>query len=358
MDRTGTVELEFKPDFEPTRQRWIDFWAGHSERPMLRAIIEKPGVKPVPRPPYAAGFDGDYSPVVDQVLAWAETHEFLGDTIPAYYLEFGPDQFTTFLGADMKPSSSANVGGWVEHSLGSLDDVEIRFQPDCYWWKRYVECVQMFRERCDGKVMVAATTMTANLDCLVAMRGTENLIMDLVDNPQAVHRALEQVTRAHQEIAKVLKELLDVQTYGSVNRHGLYSPGFTNIPQCDLSCMISPDMFREFTLPHLKREMDHIDHPEYHLDGPGAIKHLESLCEIDKLRFIQWQPGAGEAASEDWTWLYEKIDSLDRGTIREMPLSQVKDLPKQYTSKQIVCNVSNVKSRQEFENCLKKLEDQ
>ncbi|MBD3320018.1 MAG: hypothetical protein GF350_02880 [Chitinivibrionales bacterium] len=79
--------------------------------------------------------------------------------------------------------------------------------------------------------------------------------------------------------------------------------------------MISPDMFEKFGMPSLRAQVDCLNAAEYHLDGPGALQHIEQICSIDKISVIQWQPGAGKAASQNWTDVYHTIDSLGRGTV-------------------------------------------
>jgi 5-methyltetrahydrofolate--homocysteine methyltransferase len=98
----------------------------------------------------------------------------------------------------------------------------------------------------------------------------------------------------------------------------MYFPGgLVDIPQCDFSAMIGPDMFREFGLPSLRHECELLDAAEYHLDGPDAIQHLPAVAEIPKITLIQWQPGAGNAATRDWSDLYRRIDAFGKGQYRE-----------------------------------------
>ena len=83
---------------------------------------------------------------------------------------------------------------------------------------------------------------------------------------------------------------------GSLNCVGCWSPGRTMGLDCDFSCMISPRDFQEIFLPPLLETMATVDHRIYHLDGPGAIPHLERLLSIPELQTIQWVPGAGSEA--------------------------------------------------------------
>lgn len=307
--------LEFKPDFDHARQHWDAFWRGENQRPAIQAIVPKDGVEPVAKPPYASGRDGNFTPVIDQLLRWAETHEFLCDAIPFFYLEFGADQFATFLGAGMKFPPGIEGNGWVEPFIDDLENADIRFRPESAGWQQIVAFAEALKERCTGKLLIASPTLSANLDALAAVRGTQNLLLDLSLKPEAVHRALRMITDAHADIVNAFARLFEFDTWGSINRHGMYSHGRINVPQCDFSCMISPEMFREFGIPYIREETEHLDAAECHLDGPGAVKHLPALCEIEGVDLIQWVPGAGNEG-KDWSGLFRQFDQFGKGQLR------------------------------------------
>jgi 5-methyltetrahydrofolate--homocysteine methyltransferase len=232
-------------------------------------------------------------------------------------------------------------GGWPVHCLDDLDHCDIRFRPESKWWERTVAFAEALKKHCSGKLLIAAPTLQANLDALVALRGAENVLLDLVMNPDAVKRALDQITRAHGDMLGALGKLLEFDRWGCINRHGFYCHTAINVPQCDFSCMISPTMFQEFVMPHLRAEFGRFGGGEYHLDGPDAIRHLETLCEMPELDVIQWVPGSGEAERQDWTWLLDKIDELGKGTIRGGTLDDLPTLWDRLKSRRIVWNCSS-----------------
>lgn len=349
------MQLEFKPDFEDAASQWDAFWQSRNTRPAVSAVIPRPGVKPVGKPAYAAGAAGDFEPVIDQLLAWAETHEFLGDAIPFYYLEFSANHFAALLGAEMQFAPD-EPGGWIVPAIDDLSAADIRFDRECHWWRRTVEFAQALRARCGGKLLIASNTMVANLDALAALYGTEQLLVAMLEAPGAVHRALAQIDRAHAEILDALSVLLDYKNYGSITRHGMYCRGRVNVPQCDFSCMIGADMFREFVLPYLRREMQRLDAVEYHLDGPDAIRHLPALGELEELDVIQWQPGAGKGQARDWTRLYDQIDGLGKGQIRTGDAGQVKLLWQRYKTQKLFYSMA-ARTRAEVEDCLAELDN-
>jgi len=56
--------------------------------------------------------------------------------------------------------------------------------------------------------------------------------------------------------------------------------------QCDLSVMISPEMFNRFAMPELEELCGFLDVPVYHFDGQEPIRRLDSLLSLQNLRAI------------------------------------------------------------------------
>ena len=50
----------------------------------------------------------------------------------------------------------------------------------------------------------------------------------------------------------------------------------------------------------------------YHLDGPGALRHLDTLLEIDKLDAIQFVYGDGARPATRWLDVYMRIQDAGK----------------------------------------------
>jgi hypothetical protein len=308
-------ELEFRRDFGAVKENWRRFWDGTLGRPILLAEPPKRGVEPVPKPAWGAAlFRGDEE-LVDQALRWAETHEFLGDSVPFFLPSLIIDLLPAFLGAEIV--TIREPWGSDTHAipfLRDLDAAEVRFRRESAWWERWVRLADCIRRKCAGRLIFGtAAPFYNNLDTLAALRGRAELMLDLYDHPEGVHRAMGRVMAAYREVMAEVCGLLEVETYGSVTGHGFYADGRAATPQCDFGFNISKDHFDRFALPYLREETGLLDAVEYHLDGPGNLTHLESICSLAKVRLIQWVPGAGDSPSRDWTWLYERIVALGKG---------------------------------------------
>jgi hypothetical protein len=94
---------------------------------------------------------------------------------------------------------------------------------------------------------------------------------------------------------------------GGVGWVGIWAPGSTFPLQEDVAYNMSPEMFGEFCVPLLHRQIAAMDYPFFHLDGVGMIPHLDHLLEIPAIKAIQWQPGAGKERLAQWHELIGRI---------------------------------------------------
>ncbi|MBU0715277.1 MAG: hypothetical protein KJ964_07970 [Verrucomicrobia bacterium] len=334
------MKLEYKRDFPEAQYFWRLFWEGKARRPAIAAVFPKQGCTPEKMPGFGAAFVNNMEQVVDQALACAETCDFVGEAVPYFILSLCSNLLAAFLGA--KVEIAENKHCFDTRIIPFIDDIgntDIRFRPESEMWKKMVAYIEIAKRKCDGKLIVGAPTLVGNLDALAAIRGTERLLLDLYDAPEAVHHALDQITTAYHAVFNEFKRLFEFDKYGSVTRHGLYCPGATNVPQCDFAYNIGKEHFNEFALPSLRREIEVWDGVEYHLDGVNSIIHLESLCTISKIGVIQWVPGVGHD-NENWDHLYRRIDDLGKGQLRNVPAQLVSELWEQYQTHKLYCQAS------------------
>lgn len=83
------------------------------------------------------------------------------------------------------------------------------------------------------------------------MRGTQNLLIDLIERPQWVVDALSKITQRYFDYYDILYQLMQDERRGS--HFWAWAPGRMAEFQCDFSAMISPGMFGEFMVPVLEK---------------------------------------------------------------------------------------------------------
>jgi rhodanese-related sulfurtransferase len=188
-------------------------------------------------------------------------------------------------------------------------------------------------------VLIAGPPIQGGLDCLAALRGMEQMMIDIMEDPDTVKQKLKEINTAIIDVRNALWEAQEGAVQGGINRFGMYSDTFTDVPQCDASCMINNEMFEIFQVPALKKEISLLQNAVYHLDGPGALQHRNSLYKMDTLAMIQWQPGYGNY-EKDWRWLYDEIDQKGKGQVIQsfvkMDRNEMINFWKESSSKNIV----------------------
>jgi hypothetical protein len=157
-----------------------------------------------------------------------------------------------------------------------------------------------------GKFLIQFPDLIEGLDTLSAMRGNDELLIDLIERPDWVHRCLRQITDRYFHYYDVLYDLFRDPVGGSV--FWAWAPGRMAKFQCDFSAMISARMFAEFMVPVLREMTERVGYCMYHWDGPGALQHHDHLLSMPKLTMLQWTPGAGAEPPHDRRWwpLYHK----------------------------------------------------
>ena len=344
-----------RSDFAAVQDRWSDYWAGRNQGPLYAIALPKNGVACAPKPPWHAWFNGGWQAAADAVCRWADSCEFYGDAIPIFPMSFGPDTFAAFCGADLAVGPSGDTT-WPSHPLKALGGAKIAFDPNSIWWGRMLEYHHVLKAALGDAVLLSAPTVSAGLDGLVGLYGNTNLLLSMVDEPELVREALAQVNEAYTQAYNACARLFEYDKYGCGIRLGMYSRGPIGVPQCDVSCMISSEMFEEFAVPCLRHEMDSLGAAVYHLDGPDALRHLERLAHMPEIRAIQWVAGAGEAATRDWTPLRKRILSQGKGLLLHGDAGRVAELRKALPSKDIFFEVQGLKTRAQAEDFLAAME--
>ena len=310
------MELTFKPDLNEARALWRSYWDGANSRPFVCAIAPRPNRKPVARPnPYEMALH-DPESVIDRALEWAATHEFVAETVPWYEISFGPDHLAVLLGAELMAPESSGGTTWARPVVEDWDASPILFDEQGPWWRRTVDCIRAFRRRCDGKLLLSVPPLHSGLDGLAALRGTENLMMDLALEPDKVQRALRQLETATDRVRTLFHRELGLEQRGYVNRYGMYCEEPMAVLQCDSSCMIGPPAFAAMVAPDLRHEASVLSRAVYHLDGPGAVQHLDTVCSIEGIHSVQWKPTAPEESANDESLrLYRRIAEAGKGVV-------------------------------------------
>jgi hypothetical protein len=263
----------------------------------------------------------------------------LGETFPVYWPNVGPYFYAAMLGGEIE---FGDVTSWVHPILHSQGDADkIKFDEDNESLAKLMELTDHSLERCENRYMVGYTDMHPSLDCLDALRGTTGLCMDMYDDPDRLHRMIENCYKPFVGIMDMMHRKLKAKKQLSVSWMNIPSFKTMHIPSCDLGSMISKPSFDEFSLPYIKREVKHFEHNIFHLDGKGVANHIDSILELDEINAIQWVQGVGnEKPIMQWLPLIKKIQNAGKGVIVDLELSELEEFISQMSPKGIYLCIS------------------
>lgn len=230
------------------------------------------------------------------------------DLFPLANTDIGPGSLGMLLGA---APEFAEDTVWLNPVIDDPETCgELRFDAGCHWWKVHEAVIRANVEASGGSYFVGSPDFVEGLDTLAALRGSQELMLDLVARGDWVKRKLAEINQALFDAYSLVWEMIkDDDGSACWGAFRLWAPGKVIKTQCDASAMISPAMFREFVVPVLTERCAWFDYSMYHLDGTQAIMHVDALLEIDELDAIEWTPQAGidEGGSPRWYDLYRRI---------------------------------------------------
>jgi len=309
--------LDYRPDWEEARERTARWWQGGDiGRPAMVVYAPRnPPLEQVPevRPPAGCGAKNYTTSSFDYRVNYARRYclstHFLGEAVPNVSSgDLAPNCLALYLGC--KGVETADTV-WCEPFLDETDSGGFDYDPRNSYWDFTLRVLRAVAPQAAGKFLQAFPDFIEGLDTLAAMRGTERLLTDLVEDPQWVHASLRRITDLYFRYYDLVYDLIRDDIGGSV--FWTWAPGRVSKLQCDFSAMISPSMFKEFMVPVLEEMTERVSHSIYHWDGPGAVVHHDSLLALPDLDMIQWTPGAGIEPDwhERWWPLHHK--TLDAG---------------------------------------------
>jgi len=61
----------------------------------------------------------------------------------------------------------------------------------------------------------------------------------------------------------------------------------------------------------------------FHLDGPGAARHIDALLEVPDIQAIQFAPGTGTPSALAWVHMFHRIQQRGRSLLVVSPPEEV-----------------------------------
>jgi hypothetical protein len=344
-------------DWDGIKSRYIEYWSRENhDRPLISITAPKDNrpdsyVK-APTTLEDKWLDIEYI-ISSSREAFASTF-YCGEAFPSINPDLGPDILGAMLGCDLVFGENTS---WAVHFLHSLDEAKaFSFDPENRWWKKIKEITQACVDDARGDYFVGVTDLHPAIDALVSLRGPENICMDLYDNPSFIKKSVFEILDVFKRSFGELHDITTKNLPGSTNWMGIWHPGRWYPTSCDFICMISGEMLVEFVLPELLKEIEWLDASIFHLDGPGALKHLDTLLDIPRLKGIQWVYGAGQPGASHWISVLKRIQAAGK-LIQVAVEPEELDILLNELAPEGVMYVTGCKTEQDARDLMKKVEN-
>ena len=320
----------YKVNMEAAKEKFRNYWAHkNTGRPLMCVIARRPEVEQYSDgTPVEGGYldqicQGKYynmpeelkwkdmedkyqnpQRIVDRYRYFCQTHAFLGESFPNLNIDFGPGSLASYLGSEIGFKEDTV---WFNKCLDGWDGVpKLTFDPENKWFKKHLQLAKDCQALAGDDFYV---DIMENIDVLASLRGAQDILFDLLDEPEMIGERIQEVTDIYYEYYDRFYDVIKDEEGGNAYTvFQIWGPGRTVKLQCDFSAMMSPEDFRKYIQPSLRSQSENVDHVLYHLDGPAAIKHMDALMEIEGIDALQWTSGdAGpDGTLPDWDVIYDK----------------------------------------------------
>ncbi len=318
----------WKEDWDQTRRRYLDWWQHDG------LILHVTAPRENPNQPVAqdtgwrggnSGIDANYpltgrEPVSIET-AWLDAERraqlaeiyiantyWGGEAIPYFDTHIGPGSLGMFLGA--RTAIDAETVWYYPCITDPDSHPPLVFDPQQRWVQAHKAIIEAGLRHNQGHYLVGMPDLIENIDVLAALRGTPELLLDMIERPEWVTERVAEINRAFFAAFDMLFDLIrDPWGGNAFCAFKIWGPGKTAKVQCDMAAMISPKMFRQFVVPALTEQCAWLDFAMYHLDGTQAVVQLDHLLAIEPLHAVEWTPQAGrpQGGSPEWYAMYRRI---------------------------------------------------
>lgn len=301
MNSTNYKESFLPKSIENRLRNWWD--NGDQEHPCLIGSVP-PEMEPV-EDLNRFWLDSEY--IINRKIYEIENTRYYGCSVPYHYVDHGSSAMAGVLGCPLEFIDAETI--WAHEKFKSIDDVfNVEFDADAKVYSHIRDLTSKTVELAGSHHHVAMFALEGMTDLMAALYGLENFLMDIITQPDVVKKAFEHLKNIWFKAFEDMSALIGQSgNPGGIGWLGVWAPGTTFPLQEDVAYNISPDMFAEFCIPVIREQVELMGSPFFHLDGVGMIGHLDSLLEIEKLKVIQWQPGAGKEDLSQWYELLGKI---------------------------------------------------
>ena len=337
--------MEFKEDIAEAKER-MNAWWDHEivDRPVISYYYPK-----------SRGAMGGYLDALGQDWNLARnrnediTHVLLdfekraektyygGESIPSYFLNYGPGIMAAVFGVEphfesetvwfSKPTEPENI-------IEVLEGVKLNQNNE--WYSRLKnETLEGSKRAKEMGYQFSMTDLGGVLDILSSFLGPTKILLTMKRRPEIIDECRRIILEKLLTLYDEMYEIIHLNCGGCNAWLNVWCKKSWYPVQCDFIAMLNPKWFKRFVLPDLIAQIDHMDYAIHHMDGLYQLPYLDDFLAIDNLTGIQWVPGTGKSTpcSEEWFPIYKKIQKAGKNLVIDALREKVPHIYKNFDPK-------------------------
>ena len=325
--------MRYREDWERSRQRLEAFWRGEVlDRCCFSVTVTPPCPQTAPKGEAELLRQWtDAETIIAANRRRMERAYYGGDAFPNINLNLGAAGHAGFFRGSIHHFSDDTV--WFSPILEAPDALE--FDENSFLYRKTLELARAFAEDSRGDYIVSMSDCSGNADVLSHLLGPEALLVAMVDEPEAVEAGLKKVQPVYERIHREVYEIVRENNGGGccISWLTTWGAGLHAQLQCDMSVMISNDLFERFVMPELRAQTALLDHSLYHLDGIQQVRHLDSLLSLERLQAIQWTQVVGQPPCTEFLPELRRIQTAGKSLLILAAPGQVRPLMENLSSR-------------------------
>ena len=322
--------MRFKEDIEIVKKRLYAFWDREIiDRALVSVIAPKEKGKNISmfhnsrdmtgEPEELRKYWEDPETIYRNNMERLENTFLGGETLPIIFQNYGTSGHCNFYGA---VPSYGNDTIWFDPVWDDLTEAENSYTEERL--KQHLEITRYLTERAGDSYFIGMPDSSGTLDALGHLYGTENVLMEMLAEPDAVKNAIRILNEGWIRTNEMFYQVTEKLNGGGAHAWmHILAPGRVAHMQCDMSVMFSKDMYREFVVDELKQQMEWLEYPVYHFDGIEQEQHLDYILGLDRLKAIQWTHVAGQPSASHYLPVLKRMQSAGKALIIMAPPDDV-----------------------------------
>ena len=207
-----------------------------------------------------------------------------------------------------------NVMG-EEQNLPWEKALDVRFDPQNPWFRKYLEFGQALVERSHGLFPVSHGAEIGPTDLHAVLRGHNQSILDLVDEPERSAELLRRLGEIFCEFTREFWKHLPLFHGGYFDgQYSLWSPGPIIRMQEDATAVYSPHLYRTLVQPVDRKLAGRFANSFMHLHSTSMFL-LDAFLEIEEIRCFEINNDVCGPPLEEMVGYFRKVQKAGRPLI-------------------------------------------